>query len=107
MKIDISPELAEHLQHMVDCSSYESVDHALEAAVHLLQEYEKEHEFELTIVRGMVRQAAEAVERGEYRTYTGENLHELFDEVKRKGRIRAERRKERERREILREAASD
>lgn len=107
MKIEISPELAECLQGMVDCGSYESVDHALKAAVHLLEEYEKENEFELTIVRGMVRQAAEAVERGEYRTYTDENLHELFDDVKRRGRIRADRRKERERREILGEAASD
>ena len=107
MKIELSKELMERLQRMVDCGNYESVDHALKAAVHLLEEYEKENEFELTIVRGMVRQAAEAVERGDYRTYTDENLHELFDDVKRRGRIRAERRKDRERQEILGEAASD
>lgn len=107
MKIEISTELTKRIQRLVDFGDYQSVDHVLEAAVDLLEEYEKEHEFELTIVRGMVRQAAEAVERGEYRTYTDENLHELFDEVKREGRIRAERRKERERREILGEAASD
>ena len=107
MNISVSKELAERLQRMVDCGSYESVDHALKAAVHLLEEYEKENEFELTIVRGMVQQAAEAVERGEYRTYANENLHEFFDDVKRRGRIRAERREERERQEILGEAASD
>ena len=45
--------------------------------------------------------------RGEYRTYTDDNLYDLFDEVNRSGRIRAERRKEREIREVPEEAASD
>ena len=89
MKINISEKLVKRLQGMVDCGSYESVDHALEAAVHLLEEYEKEHEFELTIVRGMVRQAAEDGKKGNYRVYTDENLHELFEEIKREGRLRA------------------
>lgn len=35
----------------------------------------------------MVRQAAEAVERSECRTYTNENLHELFEDVKIEGRL--------------------
>ena len=96
MKMDINPNLTERLQRLVDCGSYQSVDAALEAAVHLLEEYEKKHEFELSIVRGMVQQASEDMKKGNYRVYTDENLHELFDEIKREGRLRAKRRKERE-----------
>ena len=110
MKIDISPELAERIQRLVDCGSYQSTDHAFETAVHLLEEYEKEHEFELSIVRGMVQQAAEDMEKGNYSVYTDENLHELFDEIKREGRLRAKWRKEREeheRQQILQEASGD
>ena len=89
MKIEISEELVERIQCLVDCGSYESTNHALEAAVHFLEEYEKEHEFELSIVRGMVQKAAEDVEKGNYRTYTDENLHEFFEDVIRRGRERA------------------
>lgn len=110
MKIDISPELAERIQHLVDCGKYESTDHALEGAVHLLEEYEKEHEFELSIVRGMVQQATEDMEKGNYSVHTDENLHELFDEIKREGRLCTKWRKEREeheRQQILQEASGD
>ena len=107
MKIEVSEELAERIQRLVDCGSYESTNHALEAAVHFLEEYEKEHEFELSIVRGMIRESANAMERGDYKEYTKENLHELFDDVKRRGRLRAKQRKERERREILGEGVGD
>ncbi len=107
MKIDTSPELAERIQSLVDSGNYQSVDHVLEAAVHLLEEHEVKNEHELSIVRGMVREAAKSMERGDYREYTKENLHELFDDVKRRGRLRAKQRKERERREILGEAVGE
>ena len=90
MKIDISPELAERIQRLVDCGNYQSTNHALESAVQLLEEYEIENEHELAIVRGMVRESAKAMERGDYKEYTDENLHELFDDVKRRGRRRKE-----------------
>ena len=110
MKIDISPGLAERIQRMVDSDNYESMNLVLETAVQLLEEYEVEHEYELSIVRGMVRVAAEDMEKGNYRVYTDENLHELFDEMKREGRLRAKRRKEQEeyeRQQILQEASGD
>lgn len=107
MKIEISEELAGRIQRMVDSGNYESFDHALNSAVQLLEEYEVKNEHELSIVRGMVREAAKSMERGDYREYTKENLHELFDDVKRRGRLRAKQRKERERREILGEAVGE
>ena len=110
MKIDISPELVERIQRLVESGNYQSADHVLCTAVQLLEEYEVEHEHELSIVRGMVRQSAEDMKKGNYRVYTDENLPELFDEIKREGRLGAERRRERgevERRQIRQEAAGD
>ena len=110
MKIDISAELMERIQHQVESGNYQSAGTVLCAAMQLLEEYEDKHEYELSIVRAMVREAEEDMEKGNYRVYTNENLHELFDEIKREGRLRAMRRKEQEedeRQQLLNEAAGN
>ena len=89
MKIEIRPELAERIQRLVDSDKYTSVGAVVERAICLLEEDEAEYEKELAKVRAMLKEAEENVKRGEYVEYTDENLHEFFEDVKRRGRERA------------------
>ena len=91
MKIDISPELAERIQRLVDSDRYASVEAVVEKAICLLEEDEAEYEKELAKVRAMLKEAEEDVKRGDYVEYTDENLHEFFEDVKRRGLERAKR----------------
>lgn len=91
MKIDISPELAERIQRLVDCGNYASSEIVLEKAVCLLEEDNLQYEKELAKVRVMLKEADEDVKRGNYVEYTDDNLHEFFEDVIRRGRERTKR----------------
>ena len=91
MKIDISPELAERIQRKVESGEYPSADAVLSKALQALEE----HDDGTAAMRVMVQEGIDALERGDFRVYTKDNLHELFDEVKREGRLRRKRREER------------
>ena len=106
MNITLSKELAERLQRLVDSGNYQSVETVIEKALCLLEEDEAEYEKELARVRAMLKEAEENVKRGEYLEYTDENLHEFFEDVKRRGRERA-RRKALETLNALSEATND
>lgn len=106
MKIDISPELVERIQRMVDSDRYTSVGAVVEKAICLLEEDEAEYKKELAKVRAMLKEAEEDVKPGDYVEYTDENLHEFFEDVKRRGLERAKRRA-RETLDALSEVAND
>ncbi len=91
MKIEISLELAERIQRLADSDRYTSVGAVVEKAICLLEEDEAEYEKELTKVRAKLKEAEEDVKRGDYVEYTDENLHEFFEDVKRRGLERARR----------------
>ena len=91
MKIDISSELAERIQRLVDCGNYQSIEIVLDKAVCLLEEDKLQYEKELAKVRAMLKEAEDDVKLGNYVEYTDENLHEFFEDVIRRGRERAKR----------------
>ena len=91
MKIDISAELMQRIQRLVDSDRYKSVGAVVEKAVCLLEEDEAEYEKELAKVHSMLKESEEDVKRGDYVEYTDENLHEFFEDVKRRGLERARR----------------
>lgn len=80
---------------MVESGDYPSTEAVIHRALCLLEEDHAEYVRQLAKVRAMLKESEEAVERGEYRVYTDENLHELFDEIKRGGRKRSIKRLER------------
>ena len=91
MDISISPELAERIERFVNSDRYTSVDEVIEKAVCLLEEDEAAYEKEVAKVRAMLKEAEEDVKRGDYVEYTDKNLHEFFEDVKRRGIERARR----------------
>ena len=67
---------------------YGSVDDVVEKALELLDEFDAELAQELADVRVKVQEGIDEIRRGEYTEYDEEGLHELMEDVKRRGRER-------------------
>jgi hypothetical protein len=63
----------------------------IEKALSLLDKYDEK----LEALRRDVQVGLDQLERGEYRSYTSETLHELFEEVEAEGRKRLEAKRQR------------
>ena len=90
MEISISEKLWDRIQQKVDSGDYPSVEVVLTNAMILLDHHDA-LAVELTDspeVRARIAEGVADLKNGRYTTYTDETLHELFDDVKRRGRER-------------------
>lgn len=90
MEISISEKLWDRIKQRIDSGDYPSVEAVLTSAMINL-EYHDETTIELTDspeVRAKVAQGVADLKNGRYQTFTKETLHELFDDIKRRGRER-------------------
>ncbi len=88
MNISIREQHVEHIQSKVDSGMYPSSDAVIAKALALLDEHDDMLYAELSEVRKMVQEGVEALKNGDYVEYTDENLHEFFEDIKRRGRER-------------------
>lgn len=84
MEITISERNHKWLKKMIESGMFASVDEVLDQAREL---FDDTHEY-MADLRAKVQEGLEALERGDYVTYTDENLRELAEDIKRKGRER-------------------
>ena len=78
MNISVSKELAERIEHKVKSGYYPSVDAVVDKALELLYEHDRD-------LRAFLQEGIDALENGDYVEYTDENLHELVEDVHRRG----------------------
>ncbi len=88
MNISIREQHVEHIQSKVDSGMYPSSDAVIAKALALLDEHDDKLYAELSEVRKMVQEGVDALKNGDYVEYTDENLHEFFEDIKRRGRER-------------------
>ena len=88
MNILIRDQDAERIQQKVASGMYPSPDAVIAKALALLDEHDDKLYAELSEVRKMVQEGVEALKNGDYVEYTDENLHEFFEDIKRRGRER-------------------
>ena len=88
MEISISQQHFEHIRKKVEAGQYASSDAVIAKALDLLDQYEEMVSRELADVDVKVREGVDALRDGDYTDYTDETLHELFEDVKRRGRAR-------------------
>ncbi len=74
----LNSEQQKLIEQMVEAGLYKSADEAIDAAISR----------KLEALREDAQVGLDQLEHGEYTGYTGESLHELFDDVKRRGRER-------------------
>ena len=78
MNIAISEELVERIEHKVKSGYYPSADAVVDKALELLDKHDQD-------LRAFVQEGIDALENGDYVEYTDENLHELVEDVHRRG----------------------
>lgn len=88
MDISISEHLQEHINQKIQSGKYRSSDEVLEKALALLDEHDEGLDRELADVHAKVQEGIEALQNGDYTEYTSETLHQLFNDVKQRGRER-------------------
>ena len=89
MQISINQQHLDHIKRKVESGIYQSPDAVMTKALGLLDEHDESLAEELDALRPKVQGGIEALRNGDRTEYTSENLHQLFDEVKHRGRGRA------------------
>ena len=88
MEISISEQQFDHIRKKIDAGQYPSTEAVIAKALDLLDQYDEMMSKELGEVDTKVREGVDALRDGDYTDYTDETLHELFEDVKRRGRAR-------------------
>ena len=85
MQISIDERYLEHIERKVKSGSYASPDAVIAKALALLDEHDESLADECDGVRARILEGAKALDDGDFSEYTDETLHELFDDVRRRG----------------------
>ena len=83
MNVSLTPELERLVQRKVKSGEYQTASEVIREGLRLIKERDKQ-----AWLRAEIQKAIDEIDRGEYTEYTEENLHELFEDVKRRGRER-------------------
>lgn len=86
MDVSFNEHNLEHVKRKLESGRYSTPDDVLSKALALLNQHNEELARELEDVRAKVQEGVEALENGDYTEYTDETLHELFDDVSKRGR---------------------
>jgi len=84
MEVHLTPEQQAFIEQSVRNGRFASPDDAVRQAVELLEVRERE----LAETRTLVQEGLDDLEAGRYEEYGDDKLHELFDDIKRRGRKR-------------------
>ena len=86
MEVHINPEDEEFVCDLVRSGRYVVPEEVVREALHLLQNDEYVRKMRLEELNAKIQVGMDQFERGEYKTYTREELHEFFEDIKRRGR---------------------
>jgi antitoxin ParD1/3/4 len=95
MNVSLTPHLEEYVRNKVESGLYNSSSEVVREALRLMEERDRVREIRLEELRKEIQVGIDQIERGQYTEYTTETLHELFAEVRSRGKkmLEAERRK--------------
>lgn len=79
MDISINSQNQEWIRRKVESGEFKSADDLIAKARELLDQYHED-------LRARMHEGLGQIERGEYAEYTDETLHEIFDDVSKRGR---------------------
>ncbi len=96
MHVSLTPHLEELVRDKVKSGLYCSASEVVREALRLMEDRDRVREMRLDDLRKEIQIGIEQIERGESTEYTTETLHELFDDIKARGRARLEARRQKE-----------
>jgi antitoxin ParD1/3/4 len=80
-KVQLSDSIESFLEHVVASGRYASADKAIEAALELLET----RETKLAQLQALLDEGFDDLENGRYVEYSSENMHELTEDIRRRG----------------------
>ena len=96
MHVSLTPHLEELVRNKVKSGLYNSASEVVREALRLMDDRDRVREMRLEDVRNEIQIGIDQLERGESTEYTKETLHELFDDVKARGRVKLDARRQKE-----------
>ena len=85
--VNLSDHFAQFIRNCVASGHYNNASEVVRTALRLLEQQQEEHRMKLERLQSLTSEAFEALDRGEYNTYSSETIHELFDRVDSKIRM--------------------
>ncbi len=86
MEVTIHPKYEEFICELIRSGRYLVPGEVVSDALTLLQKEEYIREMRRKELQAEIQAGIDQFERGEYQTYTREELHEFFEDIKRRGR---------------------
>jgi antitoxin ParD1/3/4 len=96
MHVSLTPHLDEYVRKKVESGLYSSSSEVVREALRLMEEQDRLREIRLEELRKEIQKGIDQIEREEYTEYTEETLHQLFEDVKARGRAKLEARRRKE-----------
>ena len=96
MNVSLTPRLEEYVKEKVKSGLYNSSSEVVREALRLMGERDRLRDFRLDELRKEIQIGIDQIERGESTEYTTETLHELFDDIRARGRTKLEARRQKE-----------
>ena len=96
MNVSLTPHLEAYVKAKVKSGLYNSSSEVLREALRLMEERDRLRDIRLEELRKEIHIGIDQIDRGESTEYTTETLHELFDDIKARGKARLEARGQKE-----------
>ncbi len=93
MHVSLTPHLEELVRDKVKSGLYNSASEVVREALRLMEDRDRVREMRLEDLRKEIQIGIDQLERGESTEYTTETLHELFDDIRARGKERLEARR--------------
>jgi Arc/MetJ-type ribon-helix-helix transcriptional regulator len=92
MTISLTPEQEAYVQRLIDSKQFKSVQHVIDYSLHTLQLEDDLYDSDAfsNLLRAKLDESEEDIRQGRVRRYKKENLHELFDDIQKRGMERLE-----------------
>lgn len=92
MTISLTPEQEAYVQRLIDSKQFKSVQHVIDYSLHVLQLEDDLYDSDAfsNLLRTKLEESEEDIRQGRVRRYKKENLHELFDDIQKRGMERLE-----------------
>ena len=96
MNVSLTPRLEEYVKEKVKSGLYNSSSEVVREALRLMEERDRLRDIRLDELRKEIQIGIDQIDRGESTEYTTETLHELFDDIRARGRAKLEARRQKE-----------
>ena len=93
MHVSLTPHLEELVRNKVKSGLYNSASEVVREALRLMEDRDRVREMRLEDLRKEIQIGIDHIDRGESTESTTETLHELFDDIKARGRAKLDARR--------------